>query len=135
MYENLQNVIICIMELYTIKLTHVVIIELTMALFKQIKVLPILTKREFIIDNGREKIQEFGHLHKNVAVKYLMKRRRSVLMTKNLEKVESLFADLPRKISIIGKQITHSYEVNWERQGVTEFEGSRFVFTLKSLDN
>ena len=56
-------------------------------------------------------------------------------MTKNLEKVESLFSKLPRKIRIIGKQVTHSYEVNWERQGVTEFEGSRFVFTLKSLDN
>lgn len=94
-----------------------------------------MTKREFIIDNGREKIQELGYLHKNVAVKYLMKRRRSLLMTKNLEKVESLFADLPKKISIIGKQITHNYEVNWERQGITEFEGSRYVFTLKSLDN
>jgi len=94
-----------------------------------------LTKREFIIDNGKEKIQELGYLHKNVAVKYLMKRRRSLLMTKNLEKVESLFADLPKKISIIGKQITHNYEVNWERQGITEFEGSRYVFTLKSLDN
>jgi len=64
-----------------------------------------------------------------------MKRRRSLLMTKNLEKVESLFAGLPRRISIIGKQITHDCEVNWERQGITEFEGSRFVFTLKSLDN
>jgi len=95
----------------------------------------ILTKREFIIDIGKEKIQELGYLHKNVAVKYLMKRRRSLLMTKNLEKVESLFADLPKKISIIGKQITHNYEVNWERQGITEFEGSRYVFTLKSLDN
>ena len=94
-----------------------------------------MTKREFIIDNGKEKIQELGYLHKNVAVKYLMKRRRSLLMTKNLEKVESLFANLPRKISIIGKRITHDYEVNWERQGITEFEGSRFVFTLKSLDN
>jgi hypothetical protein len=97
--------------------------------------LSALTKREFIIDNGKEKIQELGYLHKNVAVKYLMKRRRSLLMTKNLKKVESLFANLPRKISIIGKQITHNYEVNWERQGITEFEGSRFVFTLKSLDN
>ena len=29
-----------------------------------------MTKREFIIDNGNEKIQEFGYLHKNVAVKY-----------------------------------------------------------------
>jgi hypothetical protein len=97
--------------------------------------LSALTKREFIIDNGKEKIQELGYLHKNVAVKYLMKRRRSLLMTKNLEKVESLFANLPKKISIIGKQITHNYEVNWERQGITEFEGSRYVFTLKSLDN
>lgn len=95
----------------------------------------VLTKREFIIDNGTEKIPELGHLHKNVAVKYLMKRRRSLLMTKNLEKVENLFSELPRKISIIGKQVTHNYEVNWERQGVTEFEGSRFVFTLKSVDN
>ena len=94
-----------------------------------------MTKREFIIDNGNEKIQEFGYLHKNVAVKYLMKRRRSLLMTKNLEKVESLFSQLPRNISIIGKQITHNYEVNWERQGITEFEGSRFVFTLKPLEN
>jgi hypothetical protein len=97
--------------------------------------LSVLTKREFIIDNGRERIQEFGYLHKNVAIKYLMKRRRSLLMTKNLEKVEALFADLPRKINIIGKQITHKYEVNWERQGITEFEGSRFVFSLKPLDN
>jgi hypothetical protein len=56
-------------------------------------------------------------------------------MTKNLEKVEALFADLPRKISIIGKQITHKYEVNWEREGITEFEGSRFVFSLKPLQN
>src|SRR4029453_19328477 len=94
-----------------------------------------MTKREFIIDNGREKIQELGYLHKNVAVKYLMKRRRSLLMTKDLQKVESLFANLPRKISIIGKQIKHNYEVNWEKQGISEFEGSRFVFTLKSLDN
>lgn len=93
-----------------------------------------MTKREFIIDNGKERIKDFGYLHKNVAVKYLMKRRRSLLMTKNLEKVEALFADLPRKISIIGKQITHIYEVNWERQGVTDFEGSRFVFTLKPLE-
>jgi hypothetical protein len=96
--------------------------------------LSVLTKREFIIDNGKERIQDFGYLHKNVAVKYLMKRRRSLLMTKNLEKVEALFTDLPRKISIIGKQITHIYEVNWERQGVTDFEGSRFVFTLKPLE-
>ncbi len=118
-----------------IKFTQIVLIELTMKLFNKIRKVLILTKREFIIDIGKEKIQASGYLHKNVAIKYLMKKRRSVLMTKNLEKVERLFADLPRKISIIGKNITHNYEVNWQRQGVTDFEGSRYVFTLKTLDN
>lgn len=60
-----------------------------------------MTKREFIIDNGNEKIQEFGYLHKNVAVKYLMKRRRSLLMTKNLEKVESLFLNFLEKLALL----------------------------------
>jgi hypothetical protein len=139
MYGNLQNVRICLTEgfvnLYTIKFTYIVLIQLTKNLLSKSKILSLLTKREFIIDNGKERIHDFGYLHKNVAIKYLMKRRRSVLMTKNLEKVEALFVDLPRKISIIGKQITHNYEVNWERQGVTDFEGSRFVFTLKPLEN
>jgi hypothetical protein len=72
-------------------------------------------------------------LHKNVAVKYLMKRRRSVLMTKENQKVEKLFTDLPRTISIVGKNITHTYRVHWEREGTTDFEGSRFVFTMEEI--
>lgn len=72
-------------------------------------------------------------MHKNVAVKYLMKRRRSLLMTKNPEKVEKLWTDLPKKIKIIGKQLTREYKINWERLGTEEFEGSRFVFTLDDL--
>jgi len=63
-----------------------------------------------------------------------MKRRRSLLMTKNPEKVEKLWTDLPKKISIIGRQLTREYKVNWERLGTEEFEGSRFVFTLDDLD-
>ena len=51
-------------------------------------------------------------------------------MTKDKEKVEKLFAILPRSISVIGKNVTHKYIVNWEREGITDFEGSRFVFTL-----
>jgi hypothetical protein len=92
-----------------------------------------LTKREFTVLAGNEKLQTLGHLHKNVAVKYLMKRRRSVLMTRDNQKVERLFADLPRTISIVGKNITHTYSVNWEREGTTDFEGSRFVFTMNEV--
>lgn len=92
-----------------------------------------MTKREFTVLAGDDKLQTLGHLHRNVAVKYLMKRRRSVLMTKDNHKVEKLFADLPRTISIIGKNITHTYRVNWERQGTTDFEGSRFVFTMNEV--
>ena len=86
-----------------------------------------------MIDIGKEQIPAEGQVHRNVAVKYLMKRRRSILMTKNPEKVEKLWTDLPRTIKIIGKQLTHEYKVNWERTGTEEFEGSRFVFTLDDV--
>jgi hypothetical protein len=89
-----------------------------------------LAKRQFTIDTGKEQIPVEGQVHKNVAVKYLMKRRRSLLMTKNPEKSEKLWSDLPKTIKIIGKQLTREYKVNWEKMGTEEFEGSRFVFTL-----
>jgi len=90
-------------------------------------------KRKFTIDLGNEKIEVDGHQHKNVAIKYLMKRRRSLLMTRDKEKVERLYEDVPKVISIIGGHLTKTYKVNWEREGTTEFEGSRFVFTLDEL--
>jgi len=90
-----------------------------------------MTKRNFIIDDGREKIPVEGYEHKNVAVKYLMKRRRSLLMTKDPKKVEELFAQLPLKIKIIGKQVTKTYDIKWERIGTEEFSGARFVFTIQ----
>ena len=55
------------------------------------------------------------------------------MMTKNPEKVEKLWTDLPKKIKIIGRQLTREYKVNWERLGTEEYEGSRFVFTLDDL--
>jgi hypothetical protein len=91
---------------------------------------PALTKRSFTIDNGKEKIEVEGHEHKNVAVKYLMKRRRSLLSTKDPAKVEVLFAELPSTISVIGKQLTRSYRVSWEKTGTGEFAGARFTFTM-----
>jgi len=92
-----------------------------------------LAKRDFTLLVGEDKMQMQGHLHRNVAVKYLMRRRRSVLMTKDKDKVEKLFNDLPKTISIVGKNVTHAYRVNWEREGTTEFEGSRFVFTMEEI--
>lgn len=93
-----------------------------------------MAKRKFTIDLGNEKIEVEGHQHKNVAVKYLMKRRRSLLMTRDKEKVEKLYSQVPQTISIVGGHTTKAYRVNWEREGTTEFEGSRFVFTLTELD-
>jgi hypothetical protein len=92
-----------------------------------------LAKRQFTIDTGNEQIPVEGHMHRNVAVKYLMKKRRSLLMTKNSEKIEKLWDDLPKNVRIIGKQVTREYKVKWERLGSEEFEGSRFAFTLQDL--
>ena len=90
-----------------------------------------MAKRRFTIDTGKEQIPVEGQVHRNVAVKYLMKRRRSLLMTKDSEKVENLWQDLPKRIKIMGKQVTKEYRVKWERLGQEEFEGSRFAFTLE----
>ena len=89
-----------------------------------------MAKRAFTIDTGTEKVEVEGHAHMNVAVKYLMKRRRSLLSTKDPIKVEKLFMDLPKKVSIIGKQLTKDYNVTWERTGTGEFAGARFTFSI-----
>jgi hypothetical protein len=91
-----------------------------------------LSKRQFTIEtnNNCQQISVEGQVHKNVAIKYLMKRRRSLLMTKDLKKVEKLYSELPQSIKIIGKQVTRTYKINWEKEGIEEYQGSRFVFTL-----
>jgi hypothetical protein len=94
-----------------------------------------LGKREFIIDTGNEQILVEGQVHKNVAIKYLMKRRRSLLMTKDPNKIELLFSTLPKTIKVIGKQVTRSYTVKWQREGAEDFHGSRFVFILNTEGN
>lgn len=90
-----------------------------------------MAKRPFTIDTGSEKIDVEGHAHLNVAVKYLMKRRRSLLFTKDQAKVEKMFLDVPTQVSVIGKQVTKTYKVHWERVGTGEFPGARFTFTLE----
>ena len=56
-------------------------------------------------------------------------------MTKDPQKVEKLYSELPQNIKIIGKQVTHAYKINWEKEGTEEYQGSRFVFTLDDYDN
>ncbi|MDP9197409.1 MAG: hypothetical protein M3O24_02465 [Thermoproteota archaeon] len=107
--------------------------KLTIRVFNNFDQKFTLAKREFTIQVDGGNLQAYGHLHKNVALKYLMKRRRSILMTKDKENVEKIFTDLPRSISIVGRNITHRYTVNWQRDGITDFEGSRFVFTLEEI--
>lgn len=89
-----------------------------------------LAKRAFTIDTGTEKIEVEGHEHRNVAVKYLMKRRRSLLSTKDPAKVERMYTELPSEVKIIGKQLTKAYKVSWERKGTGEFAGARFTFDM-----
>jgi len=89
-----------------------------------------LAKRAFTIDNGKEQIEVEGHEHRNVAVKYLMKRRRSLLSTKDPAKVENMYAELPTEVKIIGKQLTKAYKVSWEKKGTGEFAGARFTFDM-----
>ncbi|MBI3841345.1 MAG: hypothetical protein HY297_05285 [Thaumarchaeota archaeon] len=92
-----------------------------------------MAKRGFTIDTGKEKIAVEGHAHQNVAVKYLMKRRRSLIFTKDPAKVEILFADVPTQVSIIGANVTKTYKVAWERVSTGEFAGARFTFTLEEV--
>jgi predicted NAD-dependent protein-ADP-ribosyltransferase YbiA (DUF1768 family) len=92
-----------------------------------------MAKRGFTIDTGKEKIEVEGHAHQNVAVKYLMKRRRSLLFTKDPVKVEKLFSEVPNKISIIGANVTKTYRVTWEKVGTGEFPGARYTFTLEEI--
>ena len=88
-----------------------------------------MAKRAFTIDTGTENIPVEGHAHQNVAVKYLMKRRRSLIFTKDPDKVEKLFSEVPKRISIIGANVTKTYNVSWERVSTGDFEDYRFTFT------
>ena len=92
-----------------------------------------MAKRGFTIDIGTEKIEVEGHAHQNVAVKYLMKRRRSLIFTKDPAKVEKLFSAVPSQISIIGANVAKTYKITWERVSTGEFAGARFTFSLEEV--
>ncbi|MEM0118324.1 MAG: hypothetical protein QXX17_04595 [Conexivisphaerales archaeon] len=89
-----------------------------------------MAKRNFTIDTGAEKVEVQGYDYEKVAIRYLMKRRRSLLFTRDPAKVESLWEKLPKKITVIGAKDSKSFRVDWKRVGEEEFQGARFVFTL-----
>jgi hypothetical protein len=89
------------------------------------------SKRNFTIDTGKEQIQVQGSDYQKVAVKYLMKRRRSLLFTKDPAKVDKLWDDLPKQVKIVGAQLTKTYAVEWEKVGTKEFAGARYTFELE----
>ena len=92
-----------------------------------------MSKRQFVIVIGKEEISIDGYEHKSVATKYFMKRRRSLLVTKDKEKVERLFNSLPHQVIVKGKKLDKTFKINWERIGTTNFEGARFTFTLEEI--
>ena len=90
-----------------------------------------MAKRTFTVDTGKEKIEVEGTDYQKVAVKYLMKRRRSLLFTKDPAKVEKLWEDLPKEVKIVGAQLTKTYGIEWEKVGTKEFAGARYTFELE----
>ncbi|MBI4257732.1 MAG: hypothetical protein HY619_02140 [Thaumarchaeota archaeon] len=98
---------------------------------KHILLLTAMAKRKFTVNTGTETFELEGHEPRATIVKYLMKRRRSLLMTKDPAKVETLFSALPQTIEIKGTKSNRSYKVKWERVGTGEFVGARFTFTLE----
>jgi hypothetical protein len=56
-------------------------------------------------------------------------------MTKDRDKVERLYSNLPQTVKVMGKYVTRSYAINWEKNGTTDFQGSRFVFALQENHN
>lgn len=51
-------------------------------------------------------------------------------MTRDPNKVDTLYKQLPQEIKIIGKCITKSYVVSWQREGSSQFPGSRYTFEI-----
>ncbi|MGA1974614.1 MAG: hypothetical protein ABSG92_03175 [Conexivisphaerales archaeon] len=90
-----------------------------------------MVKRKFTIDTGTEKVEVEGYDYQKVAIRYLMKRRRSLLSTRDPAKVDVLWDKLPKAVEVIGTRESKKYSIDWKRVGEEEFQGARFVFSLK----
>lgn len=92
-----------------------------------------MAKRKFIIDLDGEKVEVEGYDPKKALIRYLMKKRRSMLMTKDKEKVEKMWEKVPSNASVSGARSEKRYKINWKRQGEGELAGARFVFELQEI--
>jgi len=88
-------------------------------------------KRKFLLDFGNEKVEVEGYDPQKTLIKYLMKKRRSLLMTKDKEKVERLWKGLPSVATVSSARSVKKYKITWKEKGEGEFEGARYVFYLK----
>ena len=88
-------------------------------------------KRKFMLDFGTEKVEVEGYDPQKALIKYLMKKRRSLLMTKDKEKVERLWKAVPSEATVSSARSVKKYRIIWKEKGEGEFEGARYVFYLE----
>ncbi|MEM4102392.1 MAG: hypothetical protein QXN78_03190, partial [Conexivisphaerales archaeon] len=84
-----------------------------------------MVKRKFIIDLDGEKVEIEGYDPKKALIRYLMKKRRSMLMTKDKEKVEKMWEKVPSNASVSGARSEKNYKITWKRLGEGELAGAR----------
>jgi hypothetical protein len=64
-------------------------------------------------------------------VRYLMKKRKILLFTRNPAKAEEMFGKMPTHADVTSLRIRKSYDIKWEKVGTGEFRGARFAFKLE----
>ena len=90
-------------------------------------------RRQFILDIGTEKVEVEGYEPRKALIKYLMKRRRSLLFTRDPAKVEMMFQKMPTHADVTSPKTSKSFNIKWEKVGSGEFQGARFTFELEEL--
>lgn len=88
-------------------------------------------KRNFVIDFGVEKVKLEGQDPEKTLVRYLMKKRKILLFTRNPAKAEEMFGKMPTHADVTSLRIRKSYDIKWEKVGTGEFRGARFAFKLE----
>ncbi|MDG7044251.1 MAG: hypothetical protein JRN19_05005 [Nitrososphaerota archaeon] len=96
----------------------------------KVRMMIYLAKRTFTIEMSDQTIQIDGYDHRKVLIKYLMKRRRSLLSTRDPKKVELLWEKLPKKATVKSVRESKTFDINWKLKGEGELTGARFVFDL-----
>ncbi len=90
-----------------------------------------VAKRKFLIDLGSEKVEVEGYDPRKALIKYLMKRRRSMLMTKDEEKLKRLWDGAPKSARVQGARLEKRYRITWKLKGEGELAGARYVFEVQ----